>query len=568
MIRVAPPISAPFKRFQTATADLGSIAGRRIGYKFSGGGVARDGHTIDPNGWQLAHFLENPIFLWGHDDEQPPIGRVTDIGVVQGWLRGVVEYAEADVYPFADVVFRMVKAGFINAVSTSWLPIEWKMSNDRSRPGGIDFLEQELLEISQVTLPAQADALVEARAIGATGKRRLVEEFLDLAPLSDARNPFEQIWSATKMPTASRRLWRSDSPRSTESYGRAARVLATPEWRSFGEFLQAVARAATNRPDERLQFASLERAAHGAGEVDPSAGGFAVSDQFVEELIGSAYEEAQIAPLVDWRTMSGPMAGIKVPGFDETSRVDGSRVGGTAGYWLTEGVAPPKSLPKFRAVEFAPKKLIILTQVTNELMQDAFLLAAHILEAFSVEAAFKVDSAIFSGSGAGVPLGIQNSPALLTVAKLTGQGAGTIVADNVAKMWSRMPGPSRRRAAWLVNEDAEEQLSALGDPTLYAPQGGEGGNSFPLLKGRPVHIIEQAATLGTVGDITLIDPRDYLVIGAPPRFALSVEFDFDEDQSLFRFTWRLDGKSKRAAPITPANGSAAQRSSFVTLAAR
>jgi len=45
--------------------------------------------------------------------------------------------------------------------------------------------------------------------------------------------------------------------------------------------------------------------------------------------------------------------------------------------------------------------------------------------------------------GAGTPLGILNSTALITVAKETGQGSATVISENVNKMWKRLPAPSR-----------------------------------------------------------------------------------------------------------------------------
>jgi hypothetical protein len=79
---------------------------------------------------------------------------------------GTAEYADRDTYPFADTIFRLVKGGFLNAVSTGWIPLQWKFSTDRSRPGGIDFSKVELLEVSQVPVPALPTALATARAQG------------------------------------------------------------------------------------------------------------------------------------------------------------------------------------------------------------------------------------------------------------------------------------------------------------------------------------------------------------------------------------------------------------------
>ena len=141
-------------------------SGRCISYVFSDSSVGRDNHVIKSGAWDTANFSRNPIFLWAHSQDDPPIGRVIDISEIGGKLRGTVEYASADLSPFADSIFRMAKEGYLNATSVSWLPREFSYSQDRSRPGGIDFSKVELLEVSQVPVPALPTALVTARSIG------------------------------------------------------------------------------------------------------------------------------------------------------------------------------------------------------------------------------------------------------------------------------------------------------------------------------------------------------------------------------------------------------------------
>ena len=76
-------------------------------------------------------------------------------------MRGTVEYADADLNPFGDMIYRMVKKGFINATSISWLPLEWKFSTDRTRQGGIDFIKEDLLEIAYLSLGRALDVFSE-----------------------------------------------------------------------------------------------------------------------------------------------------------------------------------------------------------------------------------------------------------------------------------------------------------------------------------------------------------------------------------------------------------------------
>jgi HK97 family phage major capsid protein len=286
-------------------------------------------------------------------------------------------------------------------------------------------------------------------------------------------------------------------------------------------------------------------------------------------LIYSVYGETVFAQLFDRRETSTQFAGVKIPGVDETSRAEGSRSGGFISVWQGESVPSTPSVTRSKLVEFIGKKLSIFTRATRELLNDAPMLEAYIQRGFAAEGAFKLELAALSGTGSGQPQGILNSPCLITVPKETGQAAATIVGENANKMWSRLPAPSRKRAVWLVNEDAEGQLeniSGASGAALYMPAG-TGGNPYPLLKGRPVLVAEQCPALGTVGDIVLIDPSQYIVVDAGMNTALSVHARFDNDEVVFRFTWRIDGKGAYSTPITPYNGSST-RSPFVCLAAR
>jgi hypothetical protein len=224
--------------------DLGASKTRRIPYLLSNNSVARDGHTVKSDGFELGNYRANPVFLWAHDTGQPPVGRVVEITMSSTTLRGVVEYADADLSPFADMIFRMVKKRYLNAVSISWLPMEWKFSTDRNRPGGVDFLRQDLLEVSQVPVPAMASALATARAEGIdTGPMvRWAEQIIDSGASGRPRSAVEQARLAALGQTTA-----SDRDRAVGRRRRAAEAL---EIRIRGEDI-----AARQRAVEALQLA-------------------------------------------------------------------------------------------------------------------------------------------------------------------------------------------------------------------------------------------------------------------------------------------------------------------------
>jgi hypothetical protein len=177
-------------------------AARKISWIFSNEDVCLDQHTISAAGWELDDYLRNPVLLFAHDQNAPPVGRVTRIEKRGALLVGDTVFADAETFPFADTIYRLVKGRFLNATSVSWFPLEFKPARDRSRPEGIDFLKQKLLEISVVPVPANPAALATARNLGidTSPLREWAERILDGASLAIPRAAAATIYRETQMP--------------------------------------------------------------------------------------------------------------------------------------------------------------------------------------------------------------------------------------------------------------------------------------------------------------------------------------------------------------------------------
>jgi HK97 family phage major capsid protein len=339
---------------------------------------------------------------------------------------------------------------------------------------------------------------------------------------------------------------------------------------SFGEFLKAVVlheRSSGRRSDPRLQAA-----ASGASEAVPSDGGFLVQKDFSAELLMRVYETGQIAQRVRRIPIGADSNGIKINAIDEDSRVDGSRWGGVLAYWVNEADTLTGTKPKFRRIELNLQKLIALCYSTDELLSDAAALEAVISQAFAEELTFKVEDAIINGTGAGQPLGVINSGAVIQAAAASGSGIRFATADVLA-MYARMWARSRSSSVWLINQDVEPFLYplTLGSGTavilLYTPPG-QNGNQYGMLMGRPVIPVEHCATAGTPGDVILADLSQYLLIDkGAPRQDYSIHVRFLNDEGVFRFVYRVDGQPSWKKPLTPKNG-LNTLAPFITLAAR
>lgn len=151
----------------------------------SSGKPDRLGDTIDPKGWYLKNYKKNPVILWSHSTGGfgsiaiPPVAKADKVWVEEEKeLKIKGHFADT---PFAQELKTLVEGGFLNAVSVGFIPLvedqkgeiemEEKMyrrANDIEIEKGAygegeHFAKQELLELSWVSVPALATALVSAR---------------------------------------------------------------------------------------------------------------------------------------------------------------------------------------------------------------------------------------------------------------------------------------------------------------------------------------------------------------------------------------------------------------------
>lgn len=351
-------------------------------------------------------------------------------------------------------------------------------------------------------------------------------------------------------------------------------------FKSVGEFAQTVRKASgvEGRADAREKLgkwvAAREKAPSGMFENEDASGGFLVPPQMATAIWDRvrATNDNLLA-----RTNNFTVTGNKftLPVNSETSRVNGSRWGGTRAYWEGEADQFTQSRPKFGQRELNLKKLEVFTYVTNELLDDASVALEQYINRVAVdELNFKIGDSIVNGTGAGMPQGVLNAACLVSVSKESGQAAATVNYTNIVKMFARLYGPSRANAVWLINQDVEPQLHQMslavgtGGSAVYLPPGGASDVPYSRLYGRPVIPVEWCPTLGTVGDILLVDLSQYATITKGGiASAMSIHLRFDYDESVFRWIFRMDGQPLWSSALTPFKGSQTQ-SPFVALATR
>jgi HK97 family phage prohead protease len=193
--RVEPPA-----RKDAASASPVATQKDTITFCASDGVTDRAADTINPAGWDLTNYLKNPVILWAHDDCDLPVGKAVNVYMQDGKLFVEVKFTSAEEYDFGARVETLVRGGFLNAVSVRFAPSEYQWNG----LGGIDYLKQELLEVSVVPIPCNPRALLDpTKALGAqlqvqkdfTPKAEMREALLAYAKDTMARELGEGVWT-------------------------------------------------------------------------------------------------------------------------------------------------------------------------------------------------------------------------------------------------------------------------------------------------------------------------------------------------------------------------------------
>jgi HK97 family phage major capsid protein len=310
------------------------------------------------------------------------------------------------------------------------------------------------------------------------------------------------------------------------------------------------------------------------GSEVPADGGFLIPEVLRSEILQVALEDAVVRP----RAQVIPMNSLRVPipMIDSTTNVS-SVFGGVVCYWTEEGAQLVESQATFGRVVLDAKKLTGYAEVPNELLADAPAFSSFFDTIFPRAIAWFEDIAFMTGTGVGEPLGFINCPASVQVTAESGQASGTILWENIVKMYSRMLPTALGRAVWIASIDTFPELATMalsvgtgGGPVWMGNYTSPGANTPPVtILGRPVYFTEKTPALGTTGDIAFVDLAYYLIGDRQMMQSMSSEhYKFQNDKTSFRVIERVDGRPWIQSAITPHNNSANTLTPFVQLASR
>ncbi|MDD5502578.1 MAG: phage major capsid protein [Candidatus Thermoplasmatota archaeon] len=312
------------------------------------------------------------------------------------------------------------------------------------------------------------------------------------------------------------------------------------EWRSLGEFVQAVA---FNPTDRRLTNRQVVPQAQATG----ADGGYLVPDQYAKDILTVAVDEAIIRPRA--RVFTGATsAGFgqqHIPALDYG--VDSNMFAGAEVAWISEGAEKPPTKVGFKRVTLHPFEVAAHVPITDRLLQNGPIIENMVRTQLRAALIGAEEKAFLLGTGAnnGQPTGIIGHAATITVNRGT---ANTVAYADLAAMFQRLHG---RRGVWIVGRGVLPQLMGLKDAAnhfIWQPNARDGNPG--TLFGLPVLFSEYSPELGDVGDVLLADLSYYLIgDGMGISIGVSPHVYFTSNITVIKAWKTVDGTPWLTAPL-------------------
>lgn len=336
---------------------------------------------------------------------------------------------------------------------------------------------------------------------------------------------------------------------------------------NFGDFMSTVYKSGLG---DRHAENRLSKAAAGNNETTAADGGVLVPTDYSTDLWEKINAYGNISSRCHKFITKSNV--LKIPAVTDNSRASTSGSftgpGGVVVYDLGEGGAITLSKPQFEAVTLTLQKKAAIVVATEELLEDSMISIQNQFTSDVVKTiAGTMDNQVMVGAGGSQFDGILAGASSGACTFVNRETTGSVTVNDIANMYSRLHPDSRSRGVWLVNATVLPKLMALNNTytAVWMPSFVPG---IPgKLLGLDVIVTEFAKTLGTAGDILLMDFNAYAIAmkGTGIRQDASIHTYFSTDDVAFRFILRCDGAPLWTDEYTPLNGDT--QSAYVILKA-
>jgi HK97 family phage major capsid protein len=327
------------------------------------------------------------------------------------------------------------------------------------------------------------------------------------------------------------------------------------EFRGIADMLAAIR---FNPSDARLTKRYYEDPLAQVG--DDEQGGYLVPDRFIEDILKVGPEDAIVRPRAQVIPAGYPPdAKIDIPVLAQSAW---GIYGGVTVQWIEEGEEKPASKPRFDIKTLEPKEVAGRIIVTDKLLRNARAFEPLVRDLLRQAVIGAEEVAFLTGTGVGQPTGILGHVSVVNVPRNT---AGTIVYQDIVDMYSvQLVGG---RYVWIASQTDMPALMTMTDGAgnlVWQPNARDGAPG--TLLGFPCLVTGRTPVLGNQGDLILADLKYYLIKDGSGVFvdALSSGDYYDQNKTVIKITWNVDGNPWPRGPFTLPDGTT-QVSPFVVL---
>lgn len=327
---------------------------------------------------------------------------------------------------------------------------------------------------------------------------------------------------------------------------------ADPNVRSLGDFLLAVMRGDT----VRLKTVYKSFKANDLSEDSGAQIGWMIPTDFSNQLLVARRQIPSFVNLIPRTPVSLPSG--RWPRLDIFFGVtagsgDTAEAAGLTSEVRAEGGAYTQTDFSLEDLPWRVNDAISgLIKVTKEAHADAPMLESLLLTLISINDLSKQEYFVLQGNGVAQPMGILNSPALISVTTATDN---VFAWADVLNMASRLYAPDETGIAWIYHPGVETDIGTL--------EVGTGGavyianmNERPQknLYGYPRYKSQHIPQANNSGDVLLCDLSQYHIwdLGGP-YVDFSEHVYFAEGKDAWRFGRRMDGKPLWLSTLTLAD---------------
>ncbi len=395
------------------------------------------------------------------------------------------------------------------------------------------------LETSTAAIAAEAAVKALSSVIGGNSKGPRIEVVKDEADQTKGVSEFLQCVGFTGLSSHPKKDWAFDKLASVY------RLQADP---TFGE------RYAKSQAE--MGVASYKAA---LAESSGITGGYTVPTEYAMQLLELSAENTVLVGETDEYAMAGRE--LKMPVLDQTTAPAAGQTayfGGVVATWTGEAATRSETEPKFKEITLVANELSGFALASrNVLFDNKVALEQRLTRLFAGAIGWFRDYAYLQGDGVAKPRGIMGAPSTLTVTRAT---AGQISYADIAQMIGKLLPQSMKSAFWVMQQSVLQSFLQMKDSSgrlivqPYWPAGPGGpATARPTMQmlGLPIKTTEKIATLGTAGDLMLIDPKQYFTATRKDiEIAASEHYKFLNNQVTYRFIFRGDGEPWLDAPFT------------------